>query len=302
MQSPLVSIGLPVYNGSDYLEGAIDSILTQTYGNIELLISDNGSTDNSQQIIRTAARQDGRVKTFIGRQNRGAAWNYNKVFFESSGAYFKWAAHDDLLHNLFVEECVNVMKKRPDVVLCFSRWADIDDKSNRIADKSAHPASLSADKITRFRNLIDLSHICEQVFGIIRRDALAGTRLIEAYADSDRVLLAELSLAGQFCEVPEILFYHRVHREGSVEKAPDRRSRAVWFDPSMKGVLYPFWRELLEYFRTPGRARMTMYERVQCHFEVCRWGFRRRRQLLKDLDFGLRSSVKKVLRIKRENS
>ena len=93
---PLVSIGMPVFNGEDYVEAALDSILTQTFTNFELIISDNASTDRTEEICNDFADSDDRIRYYRQEKNLGAAANFNRVFELSSGKYFKWAAHDAL--------------------------------------------------------------------------------------------------------------------------------------------------------------------------------------------------------------
>src|SRR4051794_27811047 len=76
---PRVSIGLPVYNGEKYLAAAIESALRQTFGDLELIISDNGSTDGTREICERFAAEDPRVRYHQEVQNRGAVWNFNRV-------------------------------------------------------------------------------------------------------------------------------------------------------------------------------------------------------------------------------
>src|SRR3982751_485615 len=101
--TPKVSIGLPVYNGELHLALALDSILAQTYGDFEIVISDNGSTDGTESICRRYAAADPRIRYERNETNRGAAWNYNHVFELSRGEYFKWMAHDDLIEPNYLE-------------------------------------------------------------------------------------------------------------------------------------------------------------------------------------------------------
>ena len=96
VSSPRLSIGLPVFNGDDYLEAVIVSILAQTYTDFEFVISDNASTDRTEEICRTYAAKDTRIKYFRNPKNIGATQNWYRVFDLSSGEYFASAAHDDL--------------------------------------------------------------------------------------------------------------------------------------------------------------------------------------------------------------
>src|SRR5579871_3942080 len=112
-----VSIGLPVHNGERYLREAIDSLLAQTYRDFELIISDNGSTDGTEAICRAYAAADPRIRYYREEQNRGCAWNWNRVFALARGEIFKWAAHDDVCAPRLVERCLEALDRCPEAVL-----------------------------------------------------------------------------------------------------------------------------------------------------------------------------------------
>ena len=101
-----VAIGMPVWNGEQFVSEAIESILGQTYGDLELVISDNASTDGTAEICSAYAKQDRRIRYIRQEKYIGAAPNHHEVFRRSSGQYFKWACHDDVLAREFIEECV----------------------------------------------------------------------------------------------------------------------------------------------------------------------------------------------------
>src|ERR1035438_9843576 len=93
---PRVSIGLPVYNGENYLDPALNSILRQDYSDLELIISDNASTDATGNICREYAAKDPRIRYYRNETNIGASANFNCLVKLARGEYFKWAAHDDV--------------------------------------------------------------------------------------------------------------------------------------------------------------------------------------------------------------
>ena len=128
----LVTIGLPVYNGENFLESTLDSILNQTHSNLELIISDNASTDNTCEICRKYLEQDSRIKYFRNDKNVGAAENYNIVTRLAKGKYFKWAAHDDTFALTFVEKCLDVLEKNHEYILCYSQLIFIDTEGNEL--------------------------------------------------------------------------------------------------------------------------------------------------------------------------
>jgi glycosyltransferase involved in cell wall biosynthesis len=99
---PKVSIGVPVFNGENYLAQALESILAQDFADFEVIISDNCSTDKTPEICTSFAKRDSRVKYFRNDSNIGASPNYNRTFELSRGEYFKWCAHDDRCGRAFL--------------------------------------------------------------------------------------------------------------------------------------------------------------------------------------------------------
>jgi len=177
---PRVSIGLPVYNGDQFLDEAMRSLLAQTYRDFEIIISDNGSTDRTEEICRRYAAQDNRIRYYREPSNQGASWNYNRVVHLATGEYFKWAAHDDLVTPDYLEKCIAVLDRDPGVVLCCTDDQDIDEQG-RYVDAKRHSHIPSAERgnstrvSLRFRRLIRDDYDCEQVFGLYRLDVLRKT-------------------------------------------------------------------------------------------------------------------------------
>ena len=285
-KSPRVSIGLPVFNGEDYLDDSIASVLAQTYSDFELLISDNGSTDATEAICEKYAAQDSRIRYFRSEENRGASWNYNRTFEVANGEFFRWLAADDMLESTILEKSVDILDEHPDVVLCFSWVMDIDSSGNGIKTKQSTVRSNLPQPHLRFRYLSEkrASHNCEEIFGLIRSDVLRQTNLIDNYTDSDRTLLAELGLHGPFVEIEEPLFLHRIHEKSSVVMNPDPRARAAWFDPNLsRKLLLPRWRQLMELFAAIDRSPVSMSERIHCYVHMLRWMKRSYKFLGRDL-------------------
>jgi glycosyltransferase involved in cell wall biosynthesis len=281
---PKVSLGMPVYNGERFLRETLDSLLAQTYTDFELIISDNGSSDGTESICREYTARDHRVQYYREEVNRGAGWNYDRVVDLARGAYFKWAAHDDLCAPTYLERCVEVLDHDPEVILVYPDDIDIDENGNKV-DRKRHshiPSSergSSPDPAQRFRRLVLLDYDCEQVFGLIRLDVLRRTKLILNYTDSDRTLLGELGLYGAFYELPEALFYHRHHGGSSGRAHPIKGGwhlRAGWFDPHLEGrALFPQWRQLTEYVKAIVHAPIGLIVKARCLFWLA-VGFRLR--------------------------
>ncbi len=172
----MVSIGLPVFNGGPILENAINSLLSQTYRNIELLISDNASTDETGSICERAQARDPRVKYHCNDTNIGAVANWHHVFRMASGEYFMWAAHDDRWEPEFIEEVVALLEEDSSAVLAFSQSDDIDLTTGRVFPgrnmlKFAKPRT-RLSRLLKFLLNPGLSGKANLIYGVIRRDTL----------------------------------------------------------------------------------------------------------------------------------
>ncbi len=291
---PYVTVGMPVFNGEDFIAEAIESILSQTYTNLELVISDNASTDNTEAICRQYAAKDDRVRYSRSDQNRGASWNYNQVVALAKGTYFRWAAADDACQPTLIEKSVKALDENPEVVLAFSWVVDIDAEGNEITTKQSIVDSHLPYPHERFRGLSDFKPAknCEEVFGLIRLNVLKKTNLIDNYTDSDRTLLAELSLHGPFYEIPEPLFIHRIHPAASVEANPGRQNRTAWFDPTAAGkIVFPNWRQLKELLLVIWHGPISWTERFYCYVYMLIWLKRRRKRLGRDLVWAFKQVV-----------
>jgi len=171
--TPLVSIGLPVYNGENFIREAIESILAQTFGDFELIIADNASPDNTEYICRSYAAADPRVHYYRNKENLGGAYNHNKVFSLAQGKYFKWAAHDDKIAPQYLQQCVDVLEKYPSVVLAYPATMVINAQGKCIR-KYQNELELTQpgphQRFRQFHNIVHMNrnnHECHPVFGLI---------------------------------------------------------------------------------------------------------------------------------------
>ena len=104
MGSRLLSVGLPVYNGENYLESALDAVLGQTLDDFELVVCDNASTDRTPELVLSRASTDARIRYVRHPENLGAAPNYNSTLAASEQSrYYVWIAHDDVVYPRFFE-------------------------------------------------------------------------------------------------------------------------------------------------------------------------------------------------------
>lgn len=289
-----LQVGLPVYNGEKHLETALKSILGQTYGDFELLITDNASTDRTQEICLDYAARDRRIRYFRNARNLGLVRNFNRAFELSDSEYFAFASHDDGRKPTFLEKMVAVLDSDPSVVLAMSHIMLFDDSGNDItvydtALRFRH--EMSGSPSTRFRDLIMIPHMCIDDYGVMRSSALRKIRpLYESHDGNDRNMLAELSLYGKFYHVPEVLFYWRDQRNREIpfEKWAER------LDTSRANTIpMPRWQTLNGYLRTLERVELDPAEKALCYAYVAEWIPRHMRHLGKDVVRAARLQVRR---------
>jgi hypothetical protein len=230
--SPRLSIGLPVYNGERLLPQAIECLLAQTFGDFEIVIGDNASTDRTREICQDYARRDRRIRYVRHEHNLGAVANFNRVFELSPSHLFKWAAHDDLHRETYLESCVKLLDRNPDAILAHTGTAFVDefgqpfpfdvnsvayiDPRTGVRHRADGPGvGDSASPSARFWQVLTGACWGTHSFGVMRREALLKTRLLPNFAGSDRVMLGELALLGRFKSSPEPLFLRRLCPYGS---------------------------------------------------------------------------------------
>lgn len=281
--TPSVSVGLPIFNGAAYLREALDSVLSQTYDDFELIVSDNASTDETAEICRDYAARDSRLRVFRAEANRGASWNHNYAVELARGRFFKWIAADDMIAPQFLELCVAELEREPDVVLCHSGTLEVDERGE-VLSSYRHGLRLSSPEVPeRFHDLINVGYMCYEVYGVIRTDALRAAGPLGSFVESDVLLLAKLGLRGRFRLLDQDLFLHREHPDRSVNVYPRHYDRAVWFDPvAAKRNQFPTWRFLSEYARGIARTPLTPGERARCYRALAVWTNHARTAFLRD--------------------
>ena len=288
---PRVTVGMPVFNGEEFLAQALDSVLAQTFKDFEVVISDNASTDRTEEICGSYASRDSRVRYYRAEINRGAAWNHNRVFQLARGEYFKWWSHDDLCAPEFLGHCVAVLDADPGVVLCFARTQMVDAKRQPLTTYVASTMT-SIDSLRpyrRFRGAISPYHWCFPVYGLGRTAFLRQTPLIGNYTGSDGVLLADLALRGRFHEIPSTLSFNRDHPSRSI-RMYSMHTAPAWYDPSLKGrIAFPHWRLLTEYAKAVARSDVGGWQKICCYAQLVAYCCGMSRKLASDIKVAVKT-------------
>lgn len=280
--APTVSVGLPVYNGERYVAEAIESILGQTWRDLELIICDNASTDATEQICRGYARRDARVRYERADANVGLARNFNRCVELARGRYFKWLPHDDLCRPTFIERCVEAYTKGPQsTVLVYPTPVFIDEHGAIIAPDNSAFEAMQVSPRRRFAVVMRRVLHGNPHLGVLRTSVLRRTRGIGGFPASDYVLNAELALLGRIRRLPEPLMLRRLHETSSRRRNPSREMLTRWLDPSASGgrfgVVTPtLLRLLIEYRRSVRRLVPGRWDRIACYATIVEVFVRRR--------------------------
>ena len=270
----LVTVGLAVFNGENYVAEAIESVLGQTYENFELLISDNASTDTTAEICQQYAAQDSRVRYHQNERNLGANPNFNSLVEPASGAFFKWMAHDDLIAPDYLEKCVTALQTNRDAVVCHTAVKVINERGELICINENKLQGTTSSRVSdRLGAMILEDPYCQSIFSLFRTDVLRRTRLFHVTHNGDRLLMVELAMQGPFGHIDEPLFMNRLHHERYTAKSPFTHG-AAWFDTSqVKKRGFPLWRSYVEYFRLVKQNVDHSTERWRCYGQLVGWWF-----------------------------
>ena len=267
-----MSVGLPVFNGRSYLARAIDSLLAQDFADFELIISDNASTDGTAAICEAYAARDSRIRIYHNTVNVGAVPNHNRLPGLARGRYFRWAAHDDECAPTMIGRCVAAFEAAPtSVVLVYPQALLIDSNGNVIRRYNTSIECRDPSPHRRLATVVRSVRLGTPVYGLIRSEALHKTHLFGSFHSSDHVLLAELALLGEIIEVPEPLFFKRMHHERATQANDDIAAWDTWSNPTKmrrKGFLGRSDRVDLEYLRTVFSSRVARLEKLRCVWAV----------------------------------
>jgi glycosyltransferase involved in cell wall biosynthesis len=277
-----------VYNSERFLTEALDSLLAQTFEDFEIIISDNASTDGTDEICRSYASKDQRIRYIRNRTNYGLVYNFGQAFRLSSGQYFKWAAADDVCGEDYLRLAVEALDNDPTVVLAWGGTQGIDEHGRRVdrpyelSDLNSAFSVYSPDPVTRWRRLMrNIWWVDGPFYGVIRSTVLAKVPVLRKHISSDHFLLADLVLHGRFYEIPEVLFFNRIHT-GKTSRVSTRRERAVLVetDPAKKRrftrlkVARLYAERPLNYLAAINKGPISFRQEIACGAEVLYAGLR----------------------------
>lgn len=273
MQSKKVSIVIPVYNGEDYMREAIDSALAQTYGNIEVIVVNDGSTDKTDEI----AKSYGDKIVYIKKENGGVSTALNLAIEEMTGDYFSWLSHDDRYYPQKVEREMKYLEENgllDQKVIMFSDYDLMDEnskvfatsvKDHKVLEKKPDYCILRGD-INGLALLIPKQAFAE--CGSFRTDL----RCVQDY-----VLWEKMRASGYtFIHIPEILVTTRLHslQQGNTSPVALAENEEFWINlvkstekermERFEGTEYNFFKVMHKFFLTTPYTKAADYAQSEC--------------------------------------
>lgn len=280
---PSISIGLPVYNGARFLPQALESLLGQSFSDIELIVSDNASSDSTQDICTEYAMHDARIRYVRQNVNIGAMRNWNFVAKQARGKYFKWSSASDYCAPDMLARCFAAMEAESDIVLCYGQTCLVDQETGELTEYTGNIEVMEDLPHERFSKLCGSLKLNNAYGGLIRTDALHRTKLNRLYSGGDIILMAELALMGRFRLLPQTLLYRRMGRETSSNEL-SASDLAVFLDPQKTHNLdLLHFSTHLGYFGAVLHAPINPLEKLKTLALVCRHAAWDRENLLAEL-------------------
>jgi len=211
---PLVTIGIPAFNSARHVRRSIESLVGQDYPNLQIVISDDGSTDETASICDEMAMTDPRIEVHR-RTHLGERHNFNAVLAAARGPYFMWAADHDVWGSRYVSACVAALELHPKAVLACSHTMLICEDG---AELGVMDDELGIDQlrpVDRYRALIWRLRWCNAIYGVMRREAATATGGYGSTPSPDHPVLARMALRGSFVQLRK--------RSSSVARTGHRR-------------------------------------------------------------------------------
>ncbi|WP_432835874.1 glycosyltransferase family 2 protein [Dactylosporangium sp. CA-092794] len=215
-ESPLVSIGLPVRNAGRDIEHVVKSVLAQDYPNVELVISDNASTDDTEDVCRELARADDRIAYHRQPENIGLLPNFRFVGERARGTFFRWIGDDDSLDPAFAAKCVAAFRADPRLILVTTQ-IDYEGPDGGVSTAEYTGTGLgSDDPIVRLREMLRLLNasylLIDPLYAMMRREPVMAIPRRNMLRE-DEVFAVKMALTGPWAHLPEVLAHRHWKQE-----------------------------------------------------------------------------------------
>ncbi|WP_166980312.1 glycosyltransferase family 2 protein [Paramicrobacterium fandaimingii] len=261
---PPVTIAMPVYNGEDYIARSLTAIQNQEYGDFELLIRDNASSDGTEEIAREFALSDSRIRVTRNEQNIGGARNSNALLNDAAAPLIMWAYHDDEPHPLLIKDSVDRLSDAgPSAVVAYPRVNLIDENSNIVGQHEDGDLDLGQSSAHERIRVLFRRKVAQIQFGLMRTNVVREFGGVSVSTGGEFIMPASLALRGRCLlsstDAKRLSIRQHLDRSGG-----HRNSEAAWVDPSRPNVPFPYSRSITLMLTAVARAPLSMSERRRC--------------------------------------
>jgi glycosyltransferase involved in cell wall biosynthesis len=296
-KAPRISIGMPAYNAETHIACAIQSLMEQTFTDFELIVSDNASSDGTQNIVETLAAADDRIHYVRQQENIGANRNYTFVAKAARGDYFKWASSNDWCARTFLKKCFDRIESEQDAVVVVPRTRLFEHELSAANDYGNDVAFVDDSPAQRVIDLTTTLRLNNAMNGLIRAATLRRTAMIQPYYGADIVLMGHLAMYGKIVLLDEPLFYRRLEPTSATVLQDSESVRKHHYPTGGFGMLFQNTKHNLGWLRAAMSATMPLRERRKILLHVVRRMYWARNQLVDDL-----SDAARFLRDQVDNS
>ena len=224
---PALSVGLAVRNEPEAVRRCIESVLSQDFTDLELVICDNASDDGTVATLNEYAREDRRVTVAVNPVNIGSHENMNRVLELSRGTLFRWISADDWLEPTALSGAVRALERQPDAVGVTSGFTIHTPGAAPRSERYPGEFPSSPDAARRFARMLWFFHAgdakYDPIYGVYRRETLVRSSGILPNERTDWLLSAELALMGPIAHLPDQLAHRTKRAEIAVDRAAFRR-------------------------------------------------------------------------------
>jgi glycosyltransferase involved in cell wall biosynthesis len=280
---PVISIGMPVYNGGAHIRFTLEGLLAQSFGDFELIISDNASTDATRDVIEDCMLRDARIHYERQSVNIGANPNSSLVMRRARGEFFKWSSSSDWCAPTFLERCLIELSAHDDTVLVAPRTRLFQDTPSKSQEYEFDIDVLDDAPSARLARLHSTLTLNNAFSGLIRMSALRRTRLVKAYRGADVVLMCHLALLGKIRLLHEHLFYRRMEAATATVLQDQEAVRRVLYPQLSAGILFQASKRQLDLAHAALSAPMPIGERIRCLIYVAKICYWEHKTLLEDV-------------------
>ena len=258
----LISIGVPIYNEEKFIRQALDTLLSQSYQDIEIIVCDNASTDRTPEIIQEYMKTHANIKYYREDTNKGSLHNYIKAFQLSNSKYFMWAGGHDLWSSNLIKETVEQLESHPDAAIAFATTVWINELSEPAQRESGWCDTRAMHPIERF--ITTIWGNVHPVLGVMRSDYLKSTPFVNI-AGTDLIILCDLSLKGDFIHTPKATCYRRELNTRAEESHQERMKRYQHkdskFSTTSLNKLFPLFHLPIQLFKVIIKSQLNMFDK-----------------------------------------